>query len=61
NSEKIFVVVNNNTSVNIVSFEKEKFLNGKDSFVDLVNGRKVVMNKDKFEIQLSPYQIMILK
>lgn len=61
NGEKIFVIVNNNASVNIVSFEKEKFLNEKDSFVDLASGRKVEMSKEKSEIQLNPYQIMILR
>lgn len=60
-SEKIFVIVNNNGLASGVNFEKEKFLSGKNSFVDLASGRKVEMNKDKFEIQLDPYQIMILK
>jgi glycosidase len=57
--EKLFVIVNNNSSENIVS--TEKFLNGKKTFVDLVTGKKLEWIKNNSDIKLNPYQIMILK
>ncbi len=61
NGKKIFVIVNNNFLSNKVCFEKEKFLSGKKSFIDLMSGYKVMMNQNKFVLQLEPYQVMILK
>jgi len=57
--KKLFVIVNNNPSENIVS--TEKFLNGKKTFVDLVTGKKLEWIKNNSDIKLNPFQILILK
>lgn len=59
NKENVFVVVNNNSSANTVTLKK--LVEGKKSFVDLVSGNKIELDKSKPEVQLNPYQILILK
>ncbi len=57
--KKLFVIVNNNPSENIIS--TEKFLNGKKTFVDQVTGKKLEWIKNNSDIKLNPFQILILK
>jgi glycosidase len=61
NVEKIFVLVNNNDAKMTVQLEKIKNILLDNNLKDLVNGKKLVLTKDKKELSLSPYQILICK
>lgn len=58
---KLLVIVNNNPDAKLISLEKNKYFNGQKSLVDLVGNKKMELKKDKIEIKLSAYQVMILK
>ncbi|MBI5731086.1 MAG: glycoside hydrolase family 13 protein [Ignavibacteriales bacterium] len=59
--DSIFIIVNNNSHENLITLEKNIFLNGSNSYVDLISGKKVKLNEDKYELRLNPYQMVILK
>ena len=58
---KLLVIVNNNPDAKLISLEKNKYFNGQKSSVDLVTNKKIELKKDKIEIKLNAYQVMILK
>lgn len=61
NKEKIVVLVNNNSDVNNIIIDKNKFASAKKSLSDLVSGRKIILDKEKLILKLNPYQVLILK
>jgi len=58
---KLLVIINNNLYEKLISLDKNKFFDKSKSFTDLITNRKVEPKKDRLEIKLSAYQIMILK
>lgn len=58
---KLLVIVNNNPGAKSISLEKNKYFDGKKSFTDLVSNKKLSSKKDILELNLNPYQLVILK
>ncbi len=61
NGEKIFIVANNNSSPQKVVLGTNQSLTSKNSYKDLILGKTIKRVKGNFNIELKPYQIMILK
>jgi len=61
NGEKVYIIANNNPNPNSIVLDNNVFLKGKDVFCDLLNGKNFAQKKSKFNLELSPYQLMILK
>jgi cyclomaltodextrinase / maltogenic alpha-amylase / neopullulanase len=61
NNNEIFVIANNNSEEKEIAFDKNEFLNGKNSYSDLVSGKKFITVNEKFNMKLNPYQVLILK
>lgn len=61
NGEKVYIIANNNPNPNSIVLDNSVFLKGKDVFCDLLNGKNFAQKKSKFNLELSPYQLMILK
>ncbi|MCX6175473.1 MAG: glycoside hydrolase family 13 protein [Ignavibacteriales bacterium] len=59
--DKIFIILNNNSSPNKISLVKNKFMLDNNSYTDLINGNMIRPVKGNFNFELKPYQIMILK
>jgi glycosidase len=59
--DSIFIIVNNNSHENLITLGKNIFLNGSNYYIDLISGKKVKLNEDKYELKLNPYQMVILK
>ncbi|MEW6652359.1 MAG: glycoside hydrolase family 13 protein [Bacteroidota bacterium] len=61
NGNKMFVILNNNEETSTVVLKQDEFLDGKDSYNDLVDGRTVKLLNGAYEIKLKPYQLIVLK
>lgn len=59
--ESILVLINNTGSENYIEPIKVDAFQEKNSWTDLINGKKIEISKSNGGIQLKPYQIMILK
>jgi len=59
NGEKIFILLNNNAEKKSISSAKIKSLLNTKAMTDLVSGRKIDLNKNKNQLTLNPYQIVI--
>ncbi len=59
--ENIFVIVNNNPAVNKIELNEEMLTNAKNSLVDLISGKVIGATGGKVQVELTPYQIQILK
>ena len=61
NGKTIFVVANNDSSFHKVILGSTQSLNSKNAYKDLISGKTIKSAKENFEVELKPYQIMILK
>lgn len=61
NGKKLFVIVNNNPKNSTIILEKNKFLDGKALYKNLMDGRTVKLINGVYEIKLAPYQLALLK
>ena len=60
-NDKIFIILNNNSSLSKISLEKNKFLSDNNSYMDLISRKIIKPEKGNFSFELNPYQIMVLK
>ena len=59
--ETIIIVVNNSSDKKSVVTTIPAAAKDKNTFVNLLDGRKIVNENNKFTVELKPYEIMILQ
>ncbi len=59
--ENIFMIINNNPAANKIELDKGMLSAGINSYVDLISGKRIRLGGHNVQIDLNPYQILILK